>query len=55
MKTKETKQRPSLSSSVVDDGATERFINRLRDLGLIVNAGAGRPAKPTGKKEGGKK
>jgi hypothetical protein len=40
---------------VVEDGATERLKKRLQDLGLIINAGDGKPAKPTGKKKGGKK
>ena len=55
MKGKNGQPRPPLSSSIVDDGATERLKNRLRDWGLIVNAGAGKPTKPTGKKKGGEK
>ena len=55
MKGKNDQRRPPLSSPVVEDGATERLKKRLRDLGLIVNAGAGKNAKPTGKKKGGKK
>ena len=55
MKTRNNQQRPPLSSSMVEDKATERLKKRLRDWGLIVNAGAGKAAKPTGKKKGGKK
>jgi len=55
MKTRNGQQRPPLSSSMVEDRATERLKKRLRDWGLIVNAGAGKPAKPTGKKKSGKK
>ena len=55
MKGKNSQQRPPLSSSMVDDKATERLKKRLKDLGLIVNAGAGKTAKPAGKKKGGKK
>jgi hypothetical protein len=46
---------PPLLPPVVEDEATERLKKRLRDLGLIVNAGDGKPAKPTGKKKGDKK
>ena len=55
MKSKNSQQRPPLSSSMVEDKATERLKKRLRDWGLIVNAGAGKPPKPTGKKKGGRK
>lgn len=55
MKGKDRPQQPPLSSLMVEDGATERLKKRLRDWGLIVNAGAGKPAKPAGKKKGGKK
>lgn len=55
MKGKKDRRQPPLSSSVVEDKATERLKQRLRDWGLIVNAGAGKPSKPTGKKKGGKK
>ena len=55
MKGKHTQPHPPLSSSVVDDKATERLKKRLQDWGLIVNAGAGKSTKPTGKKKGGKK
>ena len=49
------RQRPPLSSSIVEDGAAEGLKKRLRDLGLIVNAGGGKTATPTVKKKGGKK
>lgn len=55
MKGKNNRQKPPLSPSMVEDGATERLKKRLKDLGLIVNAGAGKPDKPPGKKKGGKK
>ncbi len=55
MKAKNNQRKPPLSSSMVEDGATERLKKRLKDLGLIVNAGAGKAAKPTGKKKGEKK
>jgi len=55
MKGKNDQQRPALSPLMVEDKATERLKKRLQDWGLIVNAGAGQPAKTTGKKKGGKK
>lgn len=55
MKGKNDQRRPPLSSSIVEDDAAEKLKKRLRDLGLIVNAGAGKPARPAGKKKGGKK
>ena len=55
MKGKNDQRKPPLSSSMVEDKATERLKKRLQDWGLIVNAGAGKPAKPAGKKKGGKK
>ena len=55
MKGKNDQQRPPLSSSIVEDDATEKVKKRLRDLGLIINAGSGKPAKPAGKKKGDKK
>ena len=48
-------RRTPLSSSIVEDKATEGLKKRLQDLGLIVNAGAGKTSQPTGKKKGGKK
>ncbi|HEX6185443.1 MAG TPA: hypothetical protein VFZ44_16270 [Pyrinomonadaceae bacterium] len=55
MKGKNNQPRPPLSSSIVDDKATEKLKKRLQDWGLIVNAGAGKPTKPIGKKKGGRK
>jgi hypothetical protein len=55
MKGKNDQRKPPLSPSMVEDKATERLKRRLQDWGRIVNAGAGNPTKPTGKKEGGKK
>ena len=40
---------------MVEDKATEKLKKRAQDLGLIVNAGLGKAAKPTGKKKGGTK
>lgn len=53
MKDKNTQREPRLSAAMVEDKATEKLKKRLRDLGLIVNAG--KPAKLTDKKPGGKK
>jgi hypothetical protein len=55
MKTGNEQRRPPLSSSMVEDKATERLKKRLKDVGLIVNAGAGKTAKPAGKKKGAKR
>ena len=55
MKGKDDRQQPPLKSSMVEDDGTERLKKRLKDLGLIVNAGAGKSAKPAGKKKGGRK
>ena len=55
MKGKNEQQRPPLSPSIVEDEATERLKKRLRDLGLIVNAGPDKPTEPTGKKKGDKR
>ncbi len=55
MKGKNDQTQTPLSSPIVDDKATEGLKKRLRDLGLIVNAGAGKNAKQAGKKKGGKK
>jgi hypothetical protein len=55
MKGKHSQQRPPLSSSMVEDKATEKLKKRLRDMGLIVNAGVGKPAEPAGKKKSGKR
>ena len=45
---------PRLSASMVEDKATEKLKKRAQDLGLIVNAGARKPAKPAGQKRGSK-
>lgn len=55
MKGNENQRQPPLSSSMVEDRAAEWLKKRLRDLGLIVNAGAGKTAAPAGKKKGGRK
>ena len=52
---KHNQQPPPLSSSMVEDKATEKLKKRLRDLGLIINAGAGKATKPVGKKKGSRK
>jgi hypothetical protein len=49
MKTKDNQQQ---SPSMVEDEATEKLKKRAQDLGLIVNAGAGKKStEPTGKKK----
>ena len=55
MKDKNNQQAPRLSASMVEDEAIEKLKKRARDLGLIVNAGLGKAAKPTGKKKDSKK
>lgn len=55
MNGKSDQRRPPVSTSMVEDRAAEWLKKRLKDLGLIVNAGAGRTAAPAGKKKGGKK
>jgi len=54
MKNENTKQSAPLSARMVEDEAAERVKKRLRDMGLIVNAGVGKANQPTGKKKGGK-
>ncbi len=39
-----------LAPKMVEDRAMEKLKKRAQDLGLIVNAGADRKVKPTGKK-----
>ena len=51
MKDKNTEQSSSLSARMVEDDATERLKKRAQDLGLIVNAGAGKESPPTGEKK----
>lgn len=55
MKGKNDQQQPPLASSMVEDRPAEWLKKRLKDLGLIVNAGAGKTATPAGKKKDGKK
>lgn len=55
MKGKKEQRQPPLSSSMVEDGAAEWLKKRLKDLGLIVNTGAGKTIKPTGKRKGRQK
>jgi hypothetical protein len=55
MKGKSDQRKTPLSSLMVEDKATERLKKRLKDLGLIVNASAGKNAKPAGKKKDGRK
>lgn len=52
MKDKNTGQ---VSPAMVEDKATERLKDKARDLGLIVNAGAGKEKTPPEKKKGDKK
>ncbi len=51
MKGKNNQQSPAM----VEDKATERLKDKARDLGLIVNAGAGKVTKQATKKKGDKK
>lgn len=43
---------PRLAPLMVEDKATEELKKLAQDLGLIVNAGADKDTKPTGKKKG---
>jgi hypothetical protein len=54
MKGKNNQREPRLAPSMVEDKATEELKKRAQDLGLIVNAGAGKTTKPTGEKKGKK-
>ena len=54
MKDKDRRRQTPPSPSVVEDKAVEGLKKRLQDWGLIVNAGAGKPAGPAGRKKGGK-
>ena len=40
---------------MIEDRATEKVKELAKKLGLIVNAGASKSTKPTGKNKGGKK
>lgn len=59
MKDKNNNQSPSLSARMVEPEAIEKLKKRAQDWGLIVNAGVGKVAPPTGpasrKKDGKKK
>jgi len=55
MKNERTKESAPLSARMVEDETAERVKKRLRDMGLIVNAGVGKATIPMGKKKGGKK
>lgn len=54
MKNENNQHEPKLSPSMVEDKATEELKKRMQDLGLIVNAGAGKDTKQPGKKKGKK-
>jgi hypothetical protein len=57
MKDNSTKQSPPLSARMVEDETAETAETakkRLRDMGLIVNAGVGKVPEQTGKKKVGK-
>ncbi len=58
MKDNNTEQSSRLSARMVEDEATEKLKKRARDMGLIVNAGAGKTQpkpKAEDKKKGSKK
>jgi hypothetical protein len=52
MKSKDGRDGPRLAPAMVEDKATERLKKRAQDLGLIVNAGAGKLAGQADKKKG---
>jgi hypothetical protein len=52
MKRKNEQDGPRLAPAMVEDKATERLKKRAQDLGLIVNAGVGKPTGQAGKKKG---
>ena len=54
MKDNSTKQSAPLSARMVEDETAETAKKRLRDMGLIVNAGVGKVPEQTGKKKVGK-
>jgi hypothetical protein len=54
MKNENTKESTPLSARMVEDETAERMKKRLRDMGLIVNAGLGKAVKPSDKKKGEK-
>jgi molybdate-binding protein len=55
MKKENTKQSAPLSARMVEDETAERVKRRLRDAGLIVNAGLGKAVKPTSEKKDDKR
>ena len=55
MKSKDGQKGARLAPAMVEDKAIERLKKRAQDLGLIVNAGAGRHTERAGKKSGGSK
>ncbi len=55
MKNEKTKQSAPLSARMVEDEAAERVKKRLRDMGLIVNAGVGKATQLTSKKKDAKR
>ena len=55
MKNETNKQSLPLSARMVGDESMEKLKKRLRDMGLIVNAGDGAAVKPINKKKDGKK
>lgn len=55
MKGKNIRESPELSARMVEPEPIERLKKRAQDLGLIVNAGAGKADKMTDKKKDGKK
>ena len=55
MKSTNDKSGQGLAPAMVEDKATERLKDKARDLGLIVNAGAGKKDAPAEKKKSDKK
>lgn len=49
------KNKGQVAPAMVEDKATERLKDKARDLGLIVNAGAGKKNTPAEKKKDDKK
>ena len=52
MRNENNQHEPKLSPLMVEDKANEKLKKRLQDWGLIVNAGADKAVKQTGKKKG---
>ncbi len=55
MKSKNNEDEKHLSPAMVEDDATERLKKRARDLGLFVNAGAGKNTEQAGQKKDDRK